>query len=751
MRTKIKKHMTRLLVAALAIVFAVGFAPQMSAPAYADDGDPAIMAGSDILAKSANKDGAQIVSFGGRDWYVIAYDGKDGDGNEITYDNPDGNTVPIHPDGAIALFQQGINESSQFHEDNHAHYHYAYGYVDDESTAPSTLRRTVENTYLSGENALISAAEQAAIVPRTLSGGCQPIYDAARTGWDANTMAGHTLENALVWPLSVAEAQALPGSIRGQGDAWLRTPGSHPYTTFEFINATMIRGNGDVDIGGESVLDGKGVRPAFYLDKKSVLFTAAAYSGKASGKPGINGLKKVGDNTDNDWTVTLKDNVHKNFKVESVAAENCWAPKISYSGAATGTNEYISAIIVDKDGDITYYGRIKKCANDADAAGEAAINVKGKIGPDDKLYVFNEQYNGDAMTDFASALVQVDKGPYPMDEGHQLSKTDGREPSCTEPGNKEYWTCTVCGQYFGDEQCTQKIKKDSWILKALGHDLYPRISRKATIDCDGEISQLCHRCHWEISKVPIPHPNSFNLSPAAGEYTGKPIEPIVTVKGNDGKTIAAENYLIKYSNNIEIGNQATAKVTFQGDYYEGEKELTFSIKPVKVALPKAKKLTYTGKQQTGVETGADYSIIGNKAAKAGTYTATLRLKDPSHYAWSDGSTANKSVKFTIKKAANTLKVKGKTAAVKYSALKKKNQSLGVTKVVAFKNKGQGAKTYIKAAGNKNITIAKKTGKVTVKKGLKKGTYKVTVKVKAAGSTNYNASAVKKVAFKISVK
>ena len=103
------------------------------------------------------------------------------------------------------------------------------------------------------------------------------------------------------------------------------------------------------------------------------------------------------------------------------------------------------------------------------------------------------------------------------------------------------------------------------------------------------------------------------------------------------------------------------------------------------------------------------------------------------------------MKWVIAKAANTMNVKGRTASVKYKALKKKAQKLGVSKVLRFVKKGQGAKTYtlskaMKAGKSfkKYFSIAKKTGKVTVKKGLKKGTYKVTVKVKAAGSKNYKA-------------
>ena len=143
--------------------------------------------------------------------------------------------------------------------------------------------------------------------------------------------------------------------------------------------------------------------------------------------------------------------------------------------------------------------------------------------------------------------------------------------------------------------------------------------------------------------------------------------------------------------------------------------------------------------------GTDYTVAwSNPSSKnAGTYTVTVTGKGSY-----SGTT---SAKYTINKAANPLAVKAKTAKVKYSTLKKKAQTLAVTKVVTFSKKGQGTMTYAKASGNKKITINKKTGKVTVKKGLKKGTYKVKVKIKANGNTNYKASAYKTVTFKIIVK
>ena len=108
--------------------------------------------------------------------------------------------------------------------------------------------------------------------------------------------------------------------------------------------------------------------------------------------------------------------------------------------------------------------------------------------------------------------------------------------------------------------------------------------------------------------------------------------------------------------------------------------------------------------------------------------------------------------------SNLLRVKGKTAIVKYSKLKKKSQTLKASRVIKTLKEGQGKLSYKyvsakkgKKSFKKYFKINKKNGTVTVKKGLKKGTYKVTVKVKAAGNKKYKASSWKKVTFRIRVK
>lgn len=100
---------------------------------------------------------------------------------------------------------------------------------------------------------------------------------------------------------------------------------------------------------------------------------------------------------------------------------------------------------------------------------------------------------------------------------------------------------------------------------------------------------------------------------------------------------------------------------------------------------------------------------------------------------------------------SSLSVKGKTATVKYSKVKKKNQTLAVSKVLTFVDKGQGKLTYAKVSGNSKILINKTTGAITVKKKLKKKTYTVKVKVMASGNDSCNPSGWKTVTFKIKVK
>mgnify|MGYP001657558823 CR=1 FL=1 len=148
--------------------------------------------------------------------------------------------------------------------------------------------------------------------------------------------------------------------------------------------------------------------------------------------------------------------------------------------------------------------------------------------------------------------------------------------------------------------------------------------------------------------------NAYNLSNAtiasvsAQTYTGKAITPTpaVTVPIPSGKTttlVSGTNYTYGYSANTNVGT-ATITVTGKGNY-TGTKNITFTISRVKTATASAANKTYTGSEQTGV-TGSGVTWTGTtKATDAGTYTATA-TPDGNH-AWSDGTTANKTITWKI--------------------------------------------------------------------------------------------------------
>lgn len=87
--------------------------------------------------------------------------------------------------------------------------------------------------------------------------------------------------------------------------------------------------------------------------------------------------------------------------------------------------------------------------------------------------------------------------------------------------------------------------------------------------------------------------------------------------------------------------------------------------------------------------------------------------------------------------------------MKWSKLKKKNQL--VKKSILIK-KAQGTVSYtkIKKGSSAKLSINKKTGVITVKKGTKKGVYKIKVKVTAKGNKKYLAGS-KIITVKIKVK
>ena len=126
--------------------------------------------------------------------------------------------------------------------------------------------------------------------------------------------------------------------------------------------------------------------------------------------------------------------------------------------------------------------------------------------------------------------------------------------------------------------------------------------------------------------------------------------------------------------------------------------------------------------------GVDYKVTYKNNIKPGK--AKITVKGIGRFGGSYTET------FRIVKAKNKMKAKGKTIRLKAADLR--GRKVMIKKTKAFKIKSANGKvTFAKGSMDaKKFSLNRKTGEITVSRGVRKGTYKLTVKVKAAGNKYY---------------
>ena len=181
-------------------------------------------------------------------------------------------------------------------------------------------------------------------------------------------------------------------TAQGKGHWWLRS--SYGLSDY-YAGAVLDKGEGYYFY----ITKLHSARPAFNLNSGAILFTSAA----AGGKPdGFNAVPKY---IGKDWKLTLKDS-SRNFSASANTAKLKAGEglTVTYSGAGTGENEYVSAMLVGKSGNILYYGRIAQNRK----FGTASVEIPSDLAPGNyTLKIFSEQYNGDYKTDYASDFTDI--------------------------------------------------------------------------------------------------------------------------------------------------------------------------------------------------------------------------------------------------------------------------------------------------------------------------------------------------------
>ena len=367
--------------------------------AFAADKGKAIQLGTNALSKNVNTEAAPTVYFGQDHgdnpgaWRVIGYDG-----NGVAGAQGDMTLLAADTMGVTAF--NSVAYSDEY--------------------APSELKTAIDTLA-----AKLTTEENAAVKKRTLTSGS---YD----GENTDCVAGDQVDNAVFWPLSIAEALAVNQDLRTVDKKntnwamyywWLRSPGEPSFS------AAIVDGSGEVfDNGMHHISEKYGVRPAFNLNLNSVLFISAAEHGKVADL-----TTPIAEYAGDEWKLTLHDSDRDDFTAKTVLV-NGSVLEVEYKNAKVGDNEYISAVIKDADGSISRYTRVVQLDGTTNGTrGRAAIDLTGIDMTDKTLCVFNEQFNGNHKTDYAGALREV-KLTDEIDEQFTLA-----------PGGRYYFDLSAMG------------------------------------------------------------------------------------------------------------------------------------------------------------------------------------------------------------------------------------------------------------------------------------------------------------------
>ena len=346
-------------------------------------------------------------------------------------------------------------------------------------------------------------------------------------------VAGNKVEDAVYWPLSCYEADAVADTIKlddTESCSWLRSPATNNNVAYIMKHVYPYATTITVEQDDKDVTPDRwaGYRPVCWLMTDKILFTTPAEGGKISGTVGPDALRVIRSTETKEWKATITDKAHENFTVKPLEKLSCDGSMavLRYSGAATGEKEFISAIIIDKFDNIRYYGRFKNCTSAEDSSGTIYVRLGDSLNDGDKIYFFNEQLNGDKRTDFASDLKEVaiagsshdyafngfrwvgndTDGYTEVYAKYKCSNTNcGAEtevkgvldakvtkPGCLTAGKAEYEAKIAWADSLDGKEHTQSHTVNK---NALGHSFTNYVSNNdATCTEDGTETAKCDRC-----------------------------------------------------------------------------------------------------------------------------------------------------------------------------------------------------------------------------------------------------------------
>lgn len=594
------KRFKKLMAICLSLALLAGALPiAMGTAALAEAaGTTAIQLGSEALGVNVNSSAAATVYYGQYNnapiaWRVIGYNGS----GVSTSDGTNGKAMLLSSE------KLGMNV---FYSPDPSQQNNNY--------AQSALRRAISNIASNG----LTSLEQSAIEPRDLVAGSYSRMDPMNTDCIADPNNA-TLEDQLLWPLSTDEADdgydgnGVAESIRALNPDtididtdwwwWLRSPGEYNF-------AACVFSTGYVFFNGDFTSYELGVRPAFYLNLDSVLFTSAAEGGKSSGAEGAGALAEIPASSSTEYKLTLRDS-GRNLQISVASAQTPMTPggsvTVNYWNAVTGANESISAMIVNEtSGQPVYYGRIRSLANASDATGSVTINIPAASnfsGGNYTLYVFNEQCNGDKMTDYASLMIAVASMslPYTVTYAPGANGTGASSTASKLPGQP----LTLAGVTFTREGYVQT----GWATTDGGTKAYD-LNGSYTADASITLYPVWTQNAYGISA----DPTSLDFGSQTEGYESAPSAQTVTISNTGNQEITLTQPTD--TTNFTVGTLSSTTLAVNGT-------VTFSVQP-KTGLgvgTYADTLIISGSNNVSASVGLAFTVTG-----APTHAVTLNIR-----------------------------------------------------------------------------------------------------------------------------
>ena len=213
-------------------------------------------------------------------------------------------------------------------------------------------------------------------------------------------------------------------------------------------------------------------------------------------------------------------------------------------------------------------------------------------------------------------------------KGHVTVLHEGKDATCTDPGTKTYWECSVCGKKYTDEDCKNSVTDNELEIKKLGHE-YSYVSRvNETCTQDGiKAHYKCSRCE-----------KLFSAGTGRPEVTSE--ELVIKATGHYLDYQPANEATVKYDGNKEYWYCTDCNHLFADP--DGKKEITLSdvfipalgqkdISVCNISCPK--EAAWDGWDQTPpvvvkdgskvLKEGSDYKLTYTNNVNPGTATVTI--------------------------------------------------------------------------------------------------------------------------------